>query len=76
MNNTAIFYRGVAKELEMVAATPGFFLKAIDDRLRIFHFSFMGQEGSALEGCVLHGRIVLPENYPYGPPTISFISVG
>lgn len=42
----------------------------IDDSLKEFHFTFKGAEGSPFENGFYHGRIVLPNNYPYGPPTI------
>lgn len=51
------------------------FFKRVSEDFRVFHFSFLGHKESALSESIIHGKIVLPENYPYGPPTISFLNV-
>ena len=38
--------------------------------LRIWHFSFMGVQGSPYAQGFYHGRLRLPPDYPYSPPRI------
>ena len=38
--------------------------------LYIWHFSFLGVEGSPYENGIYHGRIVLPRDYPANPPHV------
>lgn len=42
----------------------------IGKHLRRWHFSVAGPEGSAFEGGVYHGRLLLPKDYPASPPRI------
>jgi ubiquitin-conjugating enzyme E2 J1 len=58
----------------MLEKEPGVVCQPTDDTLREFHFTFRGAEGSPFEDGYYHGRIVLPHNYPYGPPTIRFFT--
>ncbi|KAA0151692.1 hypothetical protein FNF27_02496 [Cafeteria roenbergensis] len=39
-----------------------------------WHFTIRGPRGSAFEGGVYHGRIILPPAYPYKPPHIIFMT--
>ena len=43
-------------------------------RILEWHFSFTGIEGSAYEGGVYHGRIVLPPDYPRRAPSIAVLT--
>lgn len=61
--------------MELIKQEREIELKPLNEELRVFHFSFFGLEKTALENAVIHGWIFLPENYPYGPPTISFLNV-
>lgn len=51
------------------------FISSVDDNLWSYHFSIIGAIDSPFENGVYHGSIFLPENYPYGPPTILFLTV-
>ncbi|KAF8819048.1 ubiquitin-conjugating enzyme subfamily protein, partial [Cardiosporidium cionae] len=39
-----------------------------------WHFSARGPTKTEFEGGIYHGRIVLPENYPFAPPSIIFLT--
>ena len=42
----------------------------LSKNLWVWHFSFMGLEGTAFESGIYHGRILLPKNYPAHPPRV------
>jgi len=42
----------------------------LSKNLWVWHFSFMGIEGTAFEGGIYHGRLILPHNYPGSPPKV------
>eukprot|EP01053_Blabericola_migrator_P005693 Blabericola_migrator_1__5692@NODE_288_length_10293_cov_65_527675_g237_i0_p3_GENE_NODE_288_length_10293_cov_65_527675_g237_i0NODE_288_length_10293_cov_65_527675_g237_i0_p3_ORF_typecomplete_len409_score81_14UQ_con/PF00179_26/9_4e22ProkE2_B/PF14461_6/0_0031DUF2890/PF11081_8/2_7e02DUF2890/PF11081_8/0_41zfSec23_Sec24/PF04810_15/0_1_NODE_288_length_10293_cov_65_527675_g237_i077178943 len=39
-----------------------------------WHFTIRGPSGTAFEGGVYHGRLVLPTTYPMTPPTLFFLT--
>uniref|UniRef100_A0A0G4HDX4 UBC core domain-containing protein n=1 Tax=Chromera velia CCMP2878 TaxID=1169474 RepID=A0A0G4HDX4_9ALVE len=39
-----------------------------------WHYTIQGPEDSEFEGGVYHGRIVLPQNYPYAPPGVMILT--
>lgn len=49
---------------------------ADDDNMFEWHFTVRGPEGTAFEGGIYHGRILLPVEYPFKPPNIIFLTVG
>lgn len=53
---------------ERYAAAP------LDDNLFEWHFTIRGPAGTAFEGGVYHGRILLPTEYPFKPPNIIFLT--
>jgi ubiquitin-conjugating enzyme E2 J1 len=40
-----------------------------------WHFTILGPPGTAFEGGMYHGRLVLPPDYPNKPPEIYFLTV-
>ena len=42
----------------------------LSKNLWVWHFSFMGIEGTAFESGIYHGRLLLPKNYPGSPPRV------
>jgi len=50
-------------------------VNTVKDDLFEWHFTIRGQKGSDFEGGLYHGRIVLPPEYPFKPPHISFLTV-
>ncbi len=47
----------------------------LEDNMFEWHFTIRGPEGTAFEGGVYHGRILLPAEYPMKPPNIVFLTV-
>ncbi|KAF9140697.1 hypothetical protein BGX30_006135 [Mortierella sp. GBA39] len=39
-----------------------------------WHFTIRGPEGTEFEGGLYHGRILLPNNYPFAPPSLMFLT--
>jgi ubiquitin-conjugating enzyme E2 J2 len=42
--------------------------------IREWHYVLEGSEGTPFEGGVYHGKIKFPEEYPFKPPGIRFLS--
>lgn len=51
-----------------------FMAAPLDDNLFEWHFTIRGQKGSDFDGGIYHGRIILPPEYPFKPPNISFLT--
>jgi ubiquitin-conjugating enzyme E2 J1 len=45
-----------------------------EDNLFEWHFTVRGPSGTAFEGGLYHGRIILPAEYPYKPPDIMLLT--
>ena len=45
-----------------------------EDLLLEWHFLFKGMKDTPFEGGEYHGTLVFPENYPFSPPSIRFIT--
>lgn len=41
---------------------------------REWHFTLRGPPDSPFEGGLYHGRIVLPKNYPFAPPSLMLLT--
>ncbi|KAG0378694.1 Ubiquitin-conjugating enzyme E2 32 [Mortierella sp. AD032] len=39
-----------------------------------WHFTIRGPEETEFEGGLYHGRILLPNNYPFAPPSLMFMT--
>lgn len=46
----------------------------LEDNLFEWHFTLRGVQGTAFEGGAYHGRIVLPVEYPFKPPSIYLLT--
>ena len=46
----------------------------LQDNLFEWHFTIRGPCDSDFDGCVYHGRIILPPDYPMKPPSIMFLT--
>lgn len=40
----------------------------------VWHFTIKGPRDSPFEGGIYHGKIIFPQNYPYSPPDIYFLT--
>ncbi|RKP13458.1 ubiquitin-conjugating enzyme/RWD-like protein, partial [Piptocephalis cylindrospora] len=53
---------------------PAYTAEPLEDNLFEWHFTVRGPEGTAFEGGRYHGRILLPADYPFKPPSILFLT--
>ena len=61
-----------APRLELHTRTLG---RAAQDNIFEWHFALRGPPDTEFQGGIYHGRIVLPPEYPFKPPTFSFLTV-
>ena len=54
--------------------TPDFDAKPLDGNLFEWHFTIRGPPGTAFEGGRYHGRITLPPESPFKPPSIALLN--
>ncbi len=45
-----------------------------EDDFLDWHFTLRGPPGSDFDGGIYHGRILLPHDYPFAPPSITFMT--
>lgn len=64
------------KEYAELQSSPSYQYTAapLEDNLFDWHFTIRGPEDSEFENGIYHGRIVLPPQYPYKPPSIYFLT--
>ena len=62
-----------ARELREGACSD-FHAAPLDDNLFEWHFTIAGPDGTAFEGGRFHGRILLPNEYPFKPPAIMILT--
>lgn len=53
---------------------PDFDARPLEDNLFEWHFTIRGPPGTAFEGGRYHGRICLPNEYPFKPPSIALLN--
>ena len=63
-----------AREIESAGANPDFDAKPMESNLFEWHFTIRGPPGTAFEGGRFHGRITLPPEYPFKPPSIELLN--
>jgi ubiquitin-conjugating enzyme E2 J1 len=54
--------------------SPRYFARPLESNMFEWHFTIRGPTGTAFEGGVYHGRILLPADYPFKPPNIVFLT--
>ena len=54
--------------------SEAFLIVPIDNTLVDWHFTIRGMKGTDYEGGLYHGKMTLPDNYPYSPVDIKFFS--
>mmetsp|Transcript_8885 Transcript_8885/g.29385 ORF Transcript_8885/g.29385 Transcript_8885/m.29385 type:complete len:138 (-) Transcript_8885:354-767(-) len=57
-------------------ASKDFIGEPVQDNIFEWHFAIRGPEDTEFEGGIFHGRILLPPDYPFKPPTFMMLSVG
>ena len=75
MKNTAAVKR-LMQELKELKENPSaeFTAQPLEDNLFEWHFTLRGPPESSFAGGRYHGRILLPFDYPFKPPNISFLT--
>jgi ubiquitin-conjugating enzyme E2 J1 len=54
--------------------SPDFDAAPLEDNLFEWHFTIRGPPGTAFDGGRYHGRITLPPEYPFKPPSIALLN--
>ena len=69
--------RRILKEVSELQRERSWQLAAapLDDNLFEWHFTLRGAPDSPFERGVYHGRILLPQDYPFKPPNIVLLTV-
>ncbi|KAF9359928.1 Ubiquitin-conjugating enzyme E2 J1 [Mortierella sp. AD094] len=62
-----------ARELVREPSTD-FAANPLDTDIFEWHFTIRGPEETDFEGGLYHGRILLPNNYPFAPPSLMFLT--
>lgn len=64
------------KEYQQLEEEPSseFTAHPLEDNLFEWHFTIKGPEDSAYAGGIYHGRIILPDTYPFKPPDIMILT--
>jgi ubiquitin-conjugating enzyme E2 J1 len=61
-------------QIAKAGANPDFEASPLEDNLFEWHFTIRGPPGTAFEGGRYHGRITLPPEYPFKPPSITLLN--
>jgi ubiquitin-conjugating enzyme E2 J1 len=61
-------------QIAEAGANPDFEASPLEDNLFEWHFTIRGPPGTAFEGGRYHGRITLPPEYPFKPPSITLLN--
>ena len=74
LNNPAV--KRIMGEIKELAQSPPeeFHAEPLEDNLFEWHFSVRGPRGTSYEGGIFHGKITLPSEYPFKPPTITLLT--
>ncbi|KAF5274109.1 hypothetical protein FQR65_LT04507 [Abscondita terminalis] len=64
------------KELAKISQAPpkGIALSAKDDKLNVFEANILGPENTPYENGRFYLELLVPENYPFSPPSIKFLT--
>ena len=54
--------------------SPHFYVAPLNDNLFEWHFTLRGLKGTDYEGGLYHGKIILPEEYPFKAPDLMFMT--
>ncbi len=66
----------ISRELKEISSKPSKFWHAapLEDDLFEWHFTVKGPRDTEFEKGIYHGRIILPLNYPFSPPSIMLLT--
>ena len=63
-----------AREIAEAGPNVDYAAAPLEDNLMEWHFTIRGPPGTAFEGGRYHGRITLPPEYPFKPPSIALLN--
>jgi len=63
-----------ARELAEAGENPDFEATPLEDNIFEWHFTIRGPPGTSFDGGRYHGRITLPPEYPFKPPSIALLN--
>jgi hypothetical protein len=77
MKNPAI--KRIVQEMKEMRSDTGttayaYYAEAVEDDIFEWHFAIFGPEDSEFDGGVYHGRILLPTEYPFKPPSFMLLT--
>ena len=66
----------ILREMREMAedASPAFHAEAVEEDIFEWHFAILGAEDSEFEGGIYHGRVLLPPEYPFKPPSFVLLT--
>ncbi|KAF2895805.1 hypothetical protein ILUMI_10371 [Ignelater luminosus] len=66
----------LSRELAKITQSPppGICLSAKDDKLNVFEASIVGPESTPYCNGIFNLELMVPENYPFSPPSIKFLT--
>jgi len=74
MKNPAV--KRIAQEMREMSrdVDPCYHAEAVEDDIFEWHFAILGPEDTEFEGGIYHGRILLPPEYPFKPPSFMLLT--
>uniref|UniRef100_A0A7S3LNB0 UBC core domain-containing protein n=1 Tax=Aplanochytrium stocchinoi TaxID=215587 RepID=A0A7S3LNB0_9STRA len=68
--------RRIMADVRELAHNPSdqYAARPLEDNMFDWHFVIRGPKGTDYEGGIYHGRIVLPKDYPFKPPSIMLLT--
>lgn len=66
----------LSKEFANMQAKPSYdyYAEPVNGEMFEWHFTIRGPSGTDYEGGLYHGIITFPENYPFKPPSVQFLT--
>ena len=66
----------ILREMREMAedVSPAFHAEAVEEDIFEWHFAILGPEDSEFEGGIYHGRVLLPPEYPFKPPSFVLLT--
>jgi len=68
--------RRINREIVEIQTNPSkhWVIESVGDNLLEWHFTIRGPPGTEFENGLYHGRLLLPFNYPFAPPSIMLLN--
>jgi ubiquitin-conjugating enzyme E2 J1 len=75
-NASVATIRRINRELQEIHSNPSphWSIQSIEDNLLEWHFTIQGPPDTEFENGLYHGRLLLPFNYPFAPPSIMLLN--